>query len=193
MNETLWAAPASELLSRTASSDPTPGGGSISALTGAFGVGLMRMAVAITGDDSLDELDGRLRELQERIAAAVDADVADFEELLAAFRLPRADEEQQRERSAAIEAASVAATESPLALVEALADALELSHELEPRVKPGVVSDVLAGRDLAAGSARAALRTADLNLDQLDRLSSPRASGLRTRRDSLADRTEQAA
>lgn len=193
MSESLWAVPASDLLSRTASSDPTPGGGSISAITGAFGVGLLRMAVAVSGDPSLDAMDARLTALQERVVPAADADVRDFESLLAAYRLPREDDAQRARRQEAIETASVRATEGPLDLVEALAEALELSHELEPLVKPGVVSDVFAGRDLAAGAARAAVRTADLNIGQLERFSSPRAAELRTRRDRLADRVEAAA
>ena len=56
-----------------------------------------------------------------------------------------------------------------------------------------VVSDVLAGRDVIAGAARAALRTADINLAQLERLSSPAAPGLRARREELAQSVEDAA
>jgi hypothetical protein len=60
-------------------------------------------------------------------------------------------------------------------------------------VKRGIVSDVLAGRDLVVGSARAAIRTADINLGQLDRLGSDRGPALRERRDALVQRLEEAA
>jgi formiminotetrahydrofolate cyclodeaminase len=193
MSESLWAMPVSELLSRTASSDPTPGGGSISAISGGLGVGLLRMAVAVTADESLAPVDALLAALQTRIMRAADADVRDFEALMAAYRLPREDDAQGDARSAAIEDASVDATEGPFGLVGALLQAIELSHDLEPAVKRGVVSDVLAGRDLIAGSARAAIRTADINLEQLDRSSSARAPELRERRDELARRLEAAA
>lgn len=189
----LWEASASDLLMRTSSSDPTPGGGSIAAITGALGVGLMRMAVAITGGDALDRSAARLAALQERIADLADSDVRDFESLLAAYRLPSADDGARRQRNEAIQAAGITATEGPLALVEALGEALELSHRMEPTVKADVVSDVLAGRDIAAGAARAALHTADLNLEQLERLSAPRAAELRKRREDAGRRVEEAA
>jgi formiminotetrahydrofolate cyclodeaminase len=193
VTESLWAVRASDLLSRTASSDPTPGGGSIAAVTGALGVGLMQMAVAVTADDGLDHLAARLDELQSRVVPAADSDVQDFEAVMSAYRLPRDDDAARAERQHAIEAATVGATERPLDLVAALVDALELSHELEPVVKRGIVSDVLAGRDLVVGSARAAIRTADINLGQLDRLGSDRGPALRERRDALVQRLEEAA
>lgn len=192
MSESLWTMPVSELLSRTASSDPTPGGGSISAISGGLGVGLLRMAVAVTDEASLTPLDALLAALQARIVRAADADVRDFEALMAAYRLPRDDDAQKERRNAAIEDASVGATEGPLALVGALLQAIDLSHDLEPAVKRGVVSDVLAGRDLIAGAARAAIRTADINLEQLDRSSSARGPELQERRDELVRRLEDA-
>ncbi|PWJ48155.1 Formimidoyltetrahydrofolate cyclodeaminase [Quadrisphaera granulorum] len=193
MSQSLWALSVADLLERTASSAPTPGGGSVAAVTGALGVGLVQMAVAVTGDGALDHHTEQLTAVRERVAAAADGDVADFEHLMAAYRLPRQDDDDARRRREAIEAASVRATEGPLGLVEALLDAVDQSHVVEPLVKRGVVSDVLAGRDLALGAARAGLRTADINIDALERLSSEQVPGLRERRDALVERLEEAA
>ncbi|GAA4154211.1 cyclodeaminase/cyclohydrolase family protein [Gryllotalpicola daejeonensis] len=190
MSESLWARPASDLLASTASAAPTPGGGSIAAITGAFGVGLIQMAVAVTGDAALDAQAARLEQLQAEIAPAADGDVHDFGELMSAYRLPRGDDAEREARSREIERTSTAATERPLSLVETFAAAIALSHELEPLVKPGVVSDVLAGRDIVIGAARAAVRTADINIDQLDRLGSAAAPQLRARRDAAAAAVE---
>lgn len=190
MSESLWARPASDLLVSTASAAPTPGGGSIAAITGAFGVGLIQMAVAVTGDAALDAQAARLAQLQGEIAPAADGDVHDFGELMSAYRLPRGDDAERAARAREIERTSTAATERPLALVETFAAALAVSHEVEPLVKPGVVSDVLAGRDIVIGAARAALRTADINIDQLDRLGSAAAPQLRARRDAATAAVE---
>lgn len=190
MSESLWARPASELLASTASAAPTPGGGSIAAITGAFGVGLIQMAVAVTGDAALDAQAARLAQLQGEIAPAADGDVHDFGELMSAYRLPRGDDAERAARSREIERTSTAATERPLSLVETFVAALAVSHEVEPLVKPGVVSDVLAGRDIVIGAARAALRTADINIDQLDRLGSAAAPQLRARRDAASAAVE---
>jgi formiminotetrahydrofolate cyclodeaminase len=193
MNESLWAARAEELLDRTASAEPTPGGGSIAAICGAFGVGLVQMAIAVTGDDALDRHAARFAALQADIRPAADGDVEDFGALMSAYKLPRTDDAERATRSAAIESASIAATGRPLALISTLVDALALSREVEPLVKPTVVSDVLAGRDLILGAARAAVRTADINIDQLERSSSPAAPALRARRNDLETKLKETA
>lgn len=192
MSESLWAATAEELVRATASSAPTPGGGSIAAISGALGTALVQMAVAVTDDAALEPYASRLASLQQAIQPAADGDVHDFTALMAAYRLPRGDDTEREARSGEIERASVAATERPLSLVETFVDVLAVARELEPLVKPGVVSDVLAGRDLVIGAARAALRTADINIDQLERLTSPAAAGLRSRSETLAASVEAA-
>lgn len=192
MSESLWALPAEELLRRTASSDPTPGGGSVAAIAGGLGIALMQMAVAVSGDPALDERAAVLADLQSAVAPAADEDVEAFEGLMSAYRMPRATDPEKQARTAAIEHASIAATERPLNLVATLADAAALSRELEHLVKPGVASDVLAGRDLVLGAARAGIRTADINIAQLDRLASSAAAELRARRNALIAQLEDA-
>ncbi|GAB3928800.1 formiminotransferase-cyclodeaminase [Microlunatus endophyticus] len=190
MNTSLWSTHLDDLLRRTASSDPTPGGGSVAAIAGALGVGLIQMAINVTADPSLDDFGSRLQALRERIVPAADGDVEDFSALMAAYRLPRTDDVQRAERKRTIEEATVAATRRPLELVETFAEAVGLSHEVEPLVKKTVVSDVQAGRDLVLGSARAALRTADINIAGLLRLDSDSAAGLQDRRTSVTSRLE---
>jgi formiminotetrahydrofolate cyclodeaminase len=193
VSEGLWAARADDLLRRTASADPTPGGGSVAAITGAFGVGLVQMAVAVTADNAVLEPYGfRLASLQQRIVPAADGDVDDFDALMSAYRLPHGDDVQRETRSQAIERASIAATDGPLTLVATLIEALDLSKQIEPLVKARIVSDVLAGRDVIIGAARAAIRTAEINMEQLAGLSSDAVRELRARRDALVATLEDA-
>ena len=190
--ESLWAVRVDELLARTASSDPVPGGGSIAAVSGALGVGLMQMALAVTGDVALEGCASRLGSLRDGIVAAADGDVQDFEAVLSALQLPRDDEAQRESRTWEVERTSVAATLRPLNLAEALLEAVAVSREAEPLVKPSIVSDVLEGRDIVHGAARAAVRTADINIRQLERVSSSAAPGLRARRNALVAAIEEA-
>ncbi len=190
MSESLWSVEVGDLLRRTASSDPTPGGGSVAAVAGAFGLGLVQMAIAVTDDQAsghqgLAEHARRAQELRDEIVPAADGDVADFTALMAAYGLPRTDEEAKDRRRRQIEQATVEATHRPLALVGALVESVQLSLVVEPLVKKTIVSDVLAGRDLLVGAARAAIRTVDINLTALERSSSPAAPDLRARRDQL--------
>lgn len=190
MRESLWSVSTGELLTRTASAEATPGGGSIAAITGAFGLGLVQMAIAVTDDVDLVPHRTRADDLLAQIVPAADGDVADFTALMAAYGLPRADETEQAVRKRAIEDATVLATDRPLELLGAFVEALRLSVTVEPLVKRTIVSDVLAGRDVLVGAARAAVRTADINLRALERSGSPAAAALRSRRDSLVAEVE---
>lgn len=195
MDTSLWTLPAGELLDRTASADPTPGGGSVAAVTASLGLGLVLMSVEVTlagaHRDDADTDPDRLRqtrregvELLGRLRAAADRDVAEFESVMAAYRLPRGDEAEVAARREAVATALVSATEGPLELVEQVLAGIALADRLKPSVSATVVSDTLAGRDLLIGAARAALRTADINLGPLERREDPRAAGLRERRDA---------
>ncbi|MGD7788561.1 cyclodeaminase/cyclohydrolase family protein [Propionibacteriaceae bacterium Y1700] len=193
MTDSIWSTQARDLLQQTASDAPTPGGGSVAAVSGALGVALIQMAVAVTADPALDESRDRLHSLRTDVENAADVDLQDFAEVMAAYRLPRTDEAAKAERKQAIITALIAATEHPLALIDALVEAMILSGALEPQVKASIVSDVLAGRDIARGAARAALHTVDINLNQLDRLGSSATADLRMRRNALVDQLEEQA
>jgi formiminotetrahydrofolate cyclodeaminase len=188
----LWASTTEQLLHRTSSADPTPGGGAIAAVTAAFGLGLVQMAITISaGDTPTDDVTGlgaaqsRARELQAVVVEAADRDVAEFDALMAAYRMPREDDDERSARSRAIDQATVTATRGPLSLAEAAIAATELADHVEPLVKSTIVSDVQAGRDLLRGAVLAALRTADINLAGLEQHGHPEAAGLRQRRDAL--------
>lgn len=185
MDESLWSLPADELLRRTASSEPTPGNGSIAAVAGSLGLGLVLMALRITGGDAAGLVERGERILARAVAAA-DRDVSAFGAVMEARGRSEDDEAERDGRASAIALATVAATEAPLTLAAALVEGLALASEARPLVKPALVSDVHAGADLMCGAARASLRAADLNLEVLADDGSPEAAPLRARRDALA-------
>lgn len=168
---TLWNLTARELADQTASAAPTPGGGSVAAISGALGASLIRMAIAITAKKTesaeLSSIAERLDAASETIALGADEDVAMFDELMAAYRLPKETEHEKAERQCVIEAAAVKATRAPLRAATAMVDAMEVASEARDAAARNVVSDVFAGVDLLAGAVRAALHTVDINLPQL--------------------------
>jgi formiminotetrahydrofolate cyclodeaminase len=185
---------AEQLLQRTSSADPTPGGGAIAAVTAAFGVGLIQMAIEVTVAASVDDeatpaaladAQRRAAALQTTIVAAADADVDQFDALMVAYRLPRETDEQRHVRQQAIDKATVTATHGPLGLAEVAMEAVALGTDVEPLVKPTIVSDVQAGCDLLRGAALAALRTADINLVALEQRDHADGPGIRERRDTV--------
>ena len=168
----LWELSAAELLARTASSSPTPGGGSVAAVSGALGLGLVVMALEITAQrhgaaPEVAELLAQLRPQLAALKAHPDADVAAFEGYMAALALPKADAEQKAERKQARQAAALAATQAPLAAARDLLAALELVEQAAGLAHRTIVSDVGAGAYLLGAALQATLLNVDINLSSL--------------------------
>lgn len=195
MTESLWNCTAKELLRRASSADPTPGGGSVAAITAAFGFSLVQMAIGVTlaGPQAAPEertklnyARARARDLQSDVVAAVDRDVLEFEAVMSAYRMPRETDLERESRRRAIDAATVTATHGPLGLAETAVAGIRLVSEIEPLIKRSVVSDAEAGRDLLRGAVLAALRTADINLATLEEHQHGEAAVLRQRREAAS-------
>jgi formiminotetrahydrofolate cyclodeaminase len=151
-----------------ASGAPTPGGGSAAAIMGAMGAALVSMVCSVTlakkGHEAVAAEMQSVREqadkLRLRLTAMVAEDVAAFDGLMAAYRLPKTSEEDQSRRAAAIQSSLRAATETPLDCARACAEVVELSRRAGEKGYAGVISDAGVGV-LAAHSA---LRSAALNV-----------------------------
>lgn len=125
--------------------------------------------MAVTGDlPELAEPARRARELQAEVAGGADRDVEQFDALMAGYRMARETEAQRDERTRAIDEATVSATDGPLGLAAACVSGIAVADAVESLVKPTIVSDVQAGRELLRGAALAALRTAEINLAALE-------------------------
>jgi methenyltetrahydrofolate cyclohydrolase len=151
-----------------ASAAPTPGGGSAAAVVGAMSAALVSMVCNVTlgkkGQEGVESEMKAVLDLSEglraRLTAMVAADIAAFDGLMAAYRLPKASEAEKGSRGAAIQDNLRAATETPLECARACAEVIALSRRAGQSGYSGVVSD--AG--VAALSANAALRSAALNV-----------------------------
>jgi len=171
----IWALPLAEFRDRTASRDPTPGGGSVSAVAAALGLGLVIMALEITMARKLDEerkarIAARIveaRALLARLSEQAPEDIAAFEQYMAAVALPKAAPEEIARRTKAMADAAVVATETPIRAARTCVEALEIARESVELVHRWVVSDVGAGALLLAGGARAVLFNVDVNLDNV--------------------------
>jgi methenyltetrahydrofolate cyclohydrolase len=87
-----------------------------------------------------------------------------FEQVSAAYKLPRADAAQKAERSEAIQAALQSAAAVPLETMRLCADVLELAEEAAPLLNPAVISDVLVGAQLAQAGLESAALNVEINL-----------------------------
>jgi formiminotetrahydrofolate cyclodeaminase len=187
----VWTFSAAELRERTASSEPTPGGGSVACVCATLGAGLVVMALEITlkkatGADA-EALRPRLdeaRRLLERLASHADRDVEVFNRYMAAMAKPKSTDDEKAARRQGMVEAAVAATEAPLAAAQDVLLMLDLAESVAKQVKPQVLSDVLAGADLLAGAVAALLRNVDINLPSID---GDRAGAFAARRREIAE------
>ena len=166
---------ARDLLDAFASTAPTPGGGSASALAGALGASLLMMVARMpktrTGADAermaLDTAAVSLALQRVRLADLVDEDTAAYDAVMAAFKLPKVTDQDKTARKAAIQGATRHATETPLAVMRAAADALRLASTIAAHGNPSAASDVRVGVSLLASACEGARENVLINLPGL--------------------------
>lgn len=155
-------------LDELASKAPTPGGGSAAAVMGAQSAALTSMVCNLTvGKPKFAEVETEMQvllqkseALREQLTGMIKADVDVFNRLMATYALPKATEEQQSARSAAIQNALREATEIPLECARACAAAIQLSGIAADKGNPAAVSDAGA----AVMSGYSGLKSAALNV-----------------------------
>jgi len=160
--------PVTQFLDELASSAPTPGGGSAAAILGAMGAALVSMVCNLTiGKKAYAEVEGEMRavledaeRLRAQLAGMVAEDVSAFDQLMAAYGLPKETDDQKALRSEAIQAGLKGATEAPLACARTSAAVIELTLRAAAVGNKNVISDAGVG----ALAAQAALRSAALNV-----------------------------
>jgi len=158
-----------EFLAAIRSSNPTPGGGSASALAGAMGASLLAMvAVLPKSKATIPEDAERLKVAGERCAALardlealVERDSDAYNTVLAAYKLPKGTDQEKAARSAAIQAGFRAAIAAPLDVMRACAAAAEHGVVVATLGLASAASDVQVG----IGLLTAALRGAKLNVE----------------------------
>jgi len=146
-----------DLLDRFASTDPTPGGGSAAALSGATGAALVAMVCAMpktrTGAAEergrLDTALGRAREASSRLRSLVDEDSAAFDAVMAAYRLPKATDEEKGARKTAIAQAMAGATQVPVQTAEACVVVMRAAVEAAQNGNANALSDARTGGAMA--------------------------------------------
>lgn len=155
-----------EFLDETASHSPAPGGGSVSALAASLGAALTSMVCRLTIGkkkyaDVQTEMESVLKqseELRAQFTAIIDEDTKAFNNVMAAFALPKETETQKAIRTAAIQEATKAATLVPLNLLELCVDAIKLVRVVAEKGNQNSISDAgVAAWMIRAGSEGAAL------------------------------------
>ena len=163
------------LLSALASPDPTPGGGTAAAITGAMGTSLLVMVTGLAKsksntDDEKAALRGArsaLEPITTRLTQLADADTEAFNAVMGAYRLPKATDDEKVMRSAAIQEALRAATVVPLDTLRACADAIDRGQTVAAHGNRSASSDVGVAIGLLKAAADGAAANVRINLTSL--------------------------
>jgi glutamate formiminotransferase/formiminotetrahydrofolate cyclodeaminase len=188
---------AQPFLDAVAEPTATPGGGSVAALAGALGASLGRMVAGLSRKKKsqaahVDQLNDALSDFQaasRALAEAIDRDSASFEQVMAAYKLPKETSEQEKVRDTAIQQALHGAAAVPLEVARKATEVFDRLGQLEPISASSMYSDIRVGRLMAAAAVRGALENVAINLESIT--DSAFADRLRSESASLAARVAE--
>lgn len=164
----LTSSPLRDVIAAFASAEPTPGGGSASALASAVGTSLLVMVASLpkTRNESVDDraaltfAAGALTGIQHQLTAAIDADSTAYQQVVASYRRPKTSEADKSGRTAAIERALRGATDVPLGVMRLSVDAIKHAQAVARHGHRAASSDV----GVALALLQAGLEGARLNV-----------------------------
>ncbi|MDR2927894.1 MAG: glutamate formimidoyltransferase [Cytophagaceae bacterium] len=138
---------------KTASEEPAPGGGSVSAYLAALGASLGTMVANLSSHKR--GWDARWKEfsdwaergmaLQKQLLRLVDKDTAAFNAIMDAFGLPKGNDSEKTARSKAIREATINAIEIPFRVMQTAYDCFDLLEQMAKEGNPNSVSDAGVG------------------------------------------------
>ena len=164
-----------DFLNEIASNSPAPGGGSVSAHAASLGAALTSMVCRLTTGKKkyadvqieIEKVLMQSEELRAKFSAIIDEDTLAFNQVMAAYGLPKETEEQKVKRAVEIQNAIKMATLVPLRLIGLCIEAMELVKIIVEKGNQNSISDAgVAALMLHAGCEGAALNV-KINLGSL--------------------------
>ena len=168
-----------EFFKKTASADPVPGGGSIAALSAAASASLVEMAANLTIEKKgYSEIEEEMKAIseqascyREKLIKDIDNDSNAYEQVIAAFRLPKCTEEEITYRKEAIETGLKNAALVPLSVAKDASKLIDLAGETVTKGYKNAVTDGMVAAVTARSAALSALYNVKINLNSIkDRL-----------------------
>jgi len=161
-----------EFANELSTDSPAPGGGSVSALAGSLSASLASMVANLTHGHKnfkdlrpeMEEVAVKAQRLKKELLAAIDRDTEAFNRVMAAFRLPKKTEEDQKRREEAIEAATKEATNVPFRVMEQCLEAMQCCKIVAEKGNPNAVSDAGVGTLMAHAGVHGAFLNVKINL-----------------------------
>lgn len=161
-----------EFLAKTASGSPVPGGGSIAALSAAIAAGLSEMVANLTiGKKGYEATEEQMKgiakdaaEYRNKLIKDIDRDSDAYNDVLAAFRLPKGSEQEENIRKQAIQDAFKNASLVPLAVAKNAFKIIDLADWVVKHGNKNAVTDGAVAVMMARTSVLSALYNVKINL-----------------------------
>ena len=162
-----------EVLRKIASSDPTPGGGSVSALSLAHAQALTIMVARLTiGKKKWSKgqvmAESIISKWDEKIPTAIQLSIKDalaFDSVMDAYRLPKGDEDEKKIRDQSIRKATIGAARTPLMIASEASDLLTDIASFSHLCNSNAMTDLASAAELCSSAVLIAHMNVRINLD----------------------------
>ena len=169
------SATAGEFLHAIASSDPVPGGGSVSAYAGALASALIRMVAGLTigrkkyaaVEPEMTIIAANAEALADSLSRLVERDADAYAAVSAAYKLPKEPETAAGGRNEAITKALLGAAEVPLETARLCAQAAELASHVAAKGNSNALTDAGVAALLASAGCKGASYNVRINVASL--------------------------
>ena len=165
-----------DVLRSIASSEPTPGGGSVAALSLAHAHSLSLMVARLTlakekwveGHDAAKAtIELSEPALEEAILLAT-SDSEAFESVMSAYRLPKETEDEKKQRSEEIRNATIGAALAPLNTASSAQKLLSNLEKQSASCNPNALTDLASASEMALSAAKIASLNVRINLEYIE-------------------------
>lgn len=160
---------------QTASNDPVPGGGSISAMAGAMAAALAEMVAGLTiGKKKYADVEEEMkasipgmRKIQEQLLLDIKRDSESFDLYMQALSLPKDTPEEKESRSQAMQNGLKEAVKVPLSVAKATYEIMPVAEKMVLKGNHTAVTDGLVATMMARTAVLGALFNVKINLESI--------------------------
>ena len=164
-----------DFITELAADSAAPGGGSAAALAGCLGAALTKMVCNLSLDEAkfgavlpeIQAIQTQAADLLAKLTRAVDEDAAAFNEVMAAYKLPKATEEEKTARLALIQQSMKKAALLPLGVAGDCLEVLKLAGRILPIGNVNAASDAAVSGLMAYAALQGAIYNVKINLGSI--------------------------
>ena len=161
-----------EFLEKIGSDSPTPGGGSVAALSAALAASLTEMVANLTiGKKGYGNVEDEMKSvaqeallLRSKLVSAIDNDSESYKEVVTATKLPWNSEAEKRHREEKIQRGLKHATLVPMTVAECAIKVMELAGKTIAKGNKNAITDGAVGVMMAKTAVLSALYNVKINL-----------------------------